>query len=395
MNTLSFIESVQAFKASVQASMKRHNLVLSARVYDLFSYIDRALNTWGEDGDLIAVNDLYLYILDARVALEKDKKALKRLAYIGDRGALEQAVRTDTNAFMGARGNKFVDGLRYVLEEMLDGILENRLPALGLSVSQKNMEALWDGLALLEERGATNNLTTILNLAELLAQFEKAIPYMRQVPPRHVDEFLKPFIDYDYKELIKMVRDDYENYNLYEQIGDFMSWVGAIAWRAPESMLPVGWYISNAMDLLQEIILADQEEPLIDELVQYTDHAHDTIEEWLQDERSLDNNETDLTPLLEEYYYSVEGVYPEYMSYAVDAVDQGICPNIFDAVAWIQSNMIGVYESTTDYSQHVLDEMENPDNLPLIKAEDYWERELRYDISVLENDSIKLLLVRS
>lgn len=395
MNTLSFIDQARAFRKSVINSIERHNLKFTERSLVLFDKLDRAIDTWGEDGDLEAVNDLYLYILDARESLERDKKALRRVCYIGDRGALERIVKADTNAFMGARGNKFVNGLRYVLEEMLDGILENRLPALGISVSQKNMEALWEGLALLEERGATNNPTTILNLAELLSQFEKAIPFMRQVPPRHVDEFLKQFTDYEDKRLLKMVRDDYENYNLFEQIGDFPSWVGAIAWNASESMLPIGWYIDEAIELLQAIILADKKEPLINELVQYTDHSHDSLEEWLQDERSLDNDETDLIPLLEEYFYHVEGVYPDHMSYAVDAVDQGICPNVFEAEAWIDNGIIGKFESTTDYAQQVLDEMDNPHNLPLAKAEDFWEKELRYDISVLEDESIKLLLVRS
>lgn len=395
MNTLSFIDHVQAFRKSISDSIKRHNLIVTDGIQLLFHLLDTAIEDWEHDesGRLHNVYSLYDCMLVCREVLEGEKKKIKRTFYYGDLAKAKLAVKAETNVFQGARGNRFVEGLKLVMEELLSYEIECKLEA-SLSPKPEYFEMIWDAYALLEERGLTDNPLVVRDLLDLLITFEKSIPSMKEVAPRFVDDFLEQFTDHDDKELLRIVRDKHENFSLYDQIGDFMSWVEAIGWLAGD-LLSVGFYARCAIKLLDAIILADKTEPLINELVQYTDHSTDALEEWLQDERSLDNDETDLIPLLEEYFYHVEGVYPDHMSYAVDAVDQGICPNVFEAEAWIDNGIIGKFESTTDYAQQVLDEMDNPNNLPLIKPEDFWEKELRYDISVLEDESIKLLLVRA
>lgn len=248
---------------------------------------------------------------------------------------------------------------------------------------------------ILDSRGVISN-EGVESAKRLRRELKNALPVIQGVPEELEGEFISALAIDEGAELLKAVIDSGEGLGFGYTLADLYAWAGAVAWlssnpKEAELLLDTGAQILQKIRASREVL----SDLIIEELEQYTDHSTDELKEWLQDERSLDNNETDLIPLLEEYFYHEEGVYPEHMSYAVDAVNQGICPNIFEAVEWIQSNMIGIYESTADYAQHVLDEMDNPDNLPLIKAEDYWGKELRYDISVLENDSIKLLLVRS
>jgi hypothetical protein len=383
MRQASFIDLVTTFEESIFNSIYRLGLEESIYVQALTSALCQAPTLWGEGEKVQAIHNILDTFIKAREAI-----ASKLVE-----GEERRAV---VNAFKGVRGNRFYNALEGMLEPAIrDGIIRIFLDA-GMELSLSTLEEIELAGQALKDRGVYT-APAMLDIARLRVELEKASTLMKRIPSRHVDGLLDkimPFMILPW-EVVDSAREEHDNFSLYDQLGDLLSLVGAVAWYTDSDTF-TSINIKEVIRFIKAIVVYGGDEYLlVNELVQYTDHAHDALEEWLQDERSLDNDETDLVPLLEEYYYHEEGVYPEHMSYAVDAVDQGICPNVFEAVAWIQSNMIGIYESTTDYAQQVLDEMENPDNLPLIKAEDYWEKELRYDISVLEDDSIKLLLVRS
>lgn len=383
MRQVSFIDLVTTFEESIFNSIYRLGLEESIYVQALTSALCQAPTLWREGEKVQAIHSILNTFAKAREAI-----ASKLVA-----GEERRAV---VNAFQGARGNRFYNALEGMLEFAIrDGIIRIFLDA-GIDPTLRIIEEIELAGQALKDRGVYT-APAMLGIARLKVELEKASPLMKRIPSRHVDDLLSkiaPFVVLP-MDVVNSARDEHENFSLYDQLGDLLSWVGAVAWFTDSDTF-TSININEVIRFIKAIMVYGEDEySLVNELVQYTDHSHDSLEEWLQDERSLDNDETDLVPLLEEYYYHEEGVYPEHMSYAVDAVDQGICPNVFEALEWIDNGIIGKFESTSDYAQQVLNEMDNPHNLPLAKPEDFWEKELRYDISVLEDESIKLLLVRS
>jgi hypothetical protein len=393
MRQASFIDSVASFHNSILKSVDRLGLVKTPLTSILFDSLAEASIYWA-DGDEVGAVFLLVDCFDtAKKKIADAKRALKRAGSC-DTSKLEAEIRAEVNAFQGARGNKFYKELRRFLDEALRGAIVEAFVEGGVVLTPRHLSDIKTAEEVLKDRGIHHPLA-VLDIAKLQVAIEQATPTMKRIPARQVEAFLAELPDTIQAHIVDSVRAEYKDCSLFDQLGDILAWVGAIAWHEPFHWT-LGLSLKDACRFMESVVIWGRRElSTVAELARYTNHPEAELEEWLQDERSLDNDETDLIPLLEEYFYHVEGVYPDHMGYAVDAVEQGIVPDIFEAVEWIQSNMLGIYESTTDYAQQVLDEMENPDNLPLIKAEDYWEKELRYDISVLENESIKLLLVRS
>lgn len=261
--------------------------------------------------------------------------------------------------------------------------------------AKEEREEIVEVKELLDGRGVISN-GAVENAKVLRKALKSALPVINSVPEELEGEFISALAIEEGEALLDAVISSGGRLGFGYTLADLNAWAGAVAWLSgtpeeAELLLDIGAQILQKIRASRELL----SNLVADYLFQFLSEDLQTLREWCYERAFIDGAFSNLDELLRDYLYEAEGEIPEYLDYAMDAVKQGICGDVLEASYWINHNLIGLYDSTSDYAQHVLDEMGNPDNLPLIKAEDFWEKELRYDISVLENDSIKLLLVRS
>lgn len=261
--------------------------------------------------------------------------------------------------------------------------------------AKEEQEEIAEVKELLDGRGVISN-EAVESAKVLRKALKSALPVINSVPLELEEDFIKALSIEENRALLDTVISSGEGLGFEYTLADLNTWAGAVAWlsstpQEAESLLIAGSHILQNIRASREVL----RDLIAEYLSQYLSEDIESLKEWAHGVVFADDIIPSLDEVLRLYLYEVEGEVPEYLDYAMDAVKQGICGDVLEADYWISNNIIGLYESTTEYAQQVIDSMELPEGAPLKKVEDYWEQELRYDISVLENGSIKSLLVRS
>lgn len=261
--------------------------------------------------------------------------------------------------------------------------------------AKEEREEIAEVKELLDGRGVISN-EAVESAKVLRRALKSALPVIQGVPEELEEDFIKALSIEEDRALLDTVISSGEGLGFGYTLADLNAWIGAVAWlsgtpKEAELLLDTGAQILQKIRASRELL----SNLVADYLFQFLSEDLQTLREWCYERAFIDGAFSNLDELLRDYLYEAEGSVPEFLDYAMDAVEQGICGDVLEADYWITNNIIGLYESTTDYAQQVMDSMELPEGAPLKKAEDFWEQELRYDISVLDNGSIKSLLVRS